>query len=217
MPLESDDVSKQYSKWWRGLKSSERKALIASGYFDPQKPHNAEPLDIRSKLNDTPISFLPRDLEWHSDRFKLQLSSPSTYEEVCDNETKRVDDKQRQLVSDRLQALFFFIIKRMDESSDCSMRLDADVLRIVIGADNPPSQTKLAKRYGVTKQAVSIRCRTLLRQLGIETSLFMRPEDEVNSMRVSRILRHYSASATPPKESFDVGYKKPTRLRPRKK
>jgi len=211
-------MAEEYAKWWRGLKSSERKALIASGYFDPDRPHHNECLDIRSKLNDTPISFLPRDLEWHSDRFKLQLSRESTFDEVVRSENPKVINEFLELVSDRLKSLFFFIIKRMKESSDPSMRLDAEVLRIVIGDGCPPSQVELAKTFGITKQAVSIRCRTLLRQLGLEPSLFMRPNDEVNVIRMSRLLRVYGArKPTPPKESFSVPCKRESRSRPRKK
>ena len=179
--------------------------------FDASKLHEAEPLDARSILNDLPVSFLPSDLDFHSERFKLQLSSPSAADEVCQSENPAASNPYLEAVSERLRAFFFFILKRMDESTDRSIQLDADVLRIVLGSGKPPSQVDLASKHGLTKQAVSIRCRTLLRQLGLETSVFMRPEDEVNSMRVARILNPRSLNGLrkkkqppppPTKESF---------------
>ena len=211
-------MEKVYAKWWRELKPSERKALVSAGYFDPLKPENGDPLDLRSRLNDTPVSFLPRDLEWHSDRFKLQLSDKSTFEQIVDTEEKKETDAFRLLISQRLKTILFFIIKRFEQSKDPSTRLDGEVLKIVIGEGNPPSQVQLAKTYKMTKQAVSIRCRTLLRQLGLETSLFMRPDDEVKVMRMSRLVRIYAdGKAKPPhKESFSNPCKLGSRSRPRK-
>jgi len=70
------------------------------------------------------------------------------------------------------------------------MRLHADIIRIVLGEANPPSMTVLAKRHKLTKSAVSLKCRKMLNNLGLEPSRFMRPEDEVESMRLSHILKN---------------------------
>jgi len=81
------------------------------------------------------------------------------------------------------------MLEGLDESSDTSMHLHADVIRIVVGEGRPPSMTELARKHGVSKAAVSLRCRKLLRRLGLEPSRFMRSNDEVSAMRVSAIVR----------------------------
>lgn len=96
---------------------------------------------------------------------------------------------QLDLASMRMRATLEFLLSGCDQSTDPEMRLKADIIRIVVGEGNPPKMTVLAQRHGFSRAAVSLRCRTLLRQLDIEPSRFMRPEDEVSSMRFSAILR----------------------------
>ena len=57
--------------------------------------------------------------------------------------------------------------------------------------------TALANAHGVSKAAVSLRCRKLLRRLGLEPSRFMRPEHEVSAMRVSSIVRGSGVELSP--------------------
>lgn len=102
------------------------------------------------------------------------------------------------LASIRLRATIEFILAGCDQSTDPEMRLKADIIRIVIGEGSPPRMTVLAKRHGFSRAAVSLRCRTLLRQLSIEPSRFMRPEDEVRNMRISAIFRGFSSPTPPP-------------------
>ena len=101
------------------------------------------------------------------------------------------DPKAAQLnfASLRLRATIQFLLEGLDASTDRAMQLHADIIRIVIGEGTPPRITALAKVHGLTKAAVSLRCRSLLRRLGLTPSRFMRPEREVNAMRVASLVR----------------------------
>lgn len=107
--------------------------------------------------------------------------------------------EQLDLASLRLRATLHFLLEALDTSTDPDMRLHADVIRIVVGEGRPPKMTILAKRHKLSKAAVSLRCRKLLRRLGLEPSRFMRPEDEVNNMRISSILRNLPSPSPLPR------------------
>jgi len=101
------------------------------------------------------------------------------------------DPKQQalELASLRLRATLHFLLEGLDRSTDQAVRLHADIIRLVVGEGCPPRMTELARRHGVTRAAISLRCRKLLRRLGLEPSRFMRPQNEVNNMRIASILR----------------------------
>lgn len=194
-------ISKEYASWWRRLSEQERKALISSGAFRADAPQDGEALESRSRLNGNHFDFQRNEQESFN-RVAMRLGSFAlgrdqanpTVSEVEANESDSSSQDPRlaelDLASLRLRATLHFLLEGLDESTDPAMRLHADIIRIVVGEGKPPKMTVLAKRHKMSRAAVSLRCRKLLRRLGLEPSRFMRPEDEVNSMRISSILRH---------------------------
>ena len=164
--------------------------------------------DSRSNLNGNHFDF-QRNEEESFNRVAQRVGSFSlggeqsnpTVGEVQANEDAlgHADPRLEQLdlASLRLRATLHFLLEGLDDSTDPAMRLHADIIRIVVGEGKPPKMTVLAKRYRLSRAAVSLRCRKLLRRLGLEPSRFMRPEDEVNNMRISSILRNLPKSALP--------------------
>jgi hypothetical protein len=158
-------------------------------------------LESRSRLNGNHFDFQRNEQESFN-RVAMRLGSFAlgrdqtnpTVSEVEANESDGALQDPRlaelDLASLRLRATLHFLLEGLDESTDPAMRLHADIIRIVVGEGKPPKMTVLAKRHKMSRAAVSLRCRKLLRRLGLEPSRFMRPEDEVNSMRISSILRH---------------------------
>jgi hypothetical protein len=190
-------VAAEYARWWAKLSKEEKKALIASGAFKAENP--AEPPEGRDRINDNRFDF-QRNEEESFNRVSLKAGafilnrrlSNETIEEVQSQEEAVNQDPriaQLDLAAIRLRAMLHFLLNGMDRSSDTNMRLNADVIRIVVGEGKPPKMGDLAKQHHITKAAVSLRCRKLLRQLGLPPSCFMRPEEEVTAMRVSSILR----------------------------
>jgi hypothetical protein len=152
--------------------------------------------------------------------FKNTASTPSALSEVIEAEENLdnlVGHIRRGEMLDGLRRVFDVLLEGMDESSDGEMRLRADVIRIAMGEGDPPTMTALAKRHGLGKTAVSLRCRKLLKQLGIEPSRFMRPEASVRVMRASYRVREVMRGdpAPPGKESPRLIERASTRSRPR--
>ena len=125
--------------------------------------------------------------------------------------------KHLELASIRLRATLHFLLEALDGSTDVEMRLHADIIRIVVGEGKPPQMVVLAKRHKISKAAVSLRCRKLLRRLGLDPSRFMRPSGACNSMFIASLLRNENVDThIPTKESFNVKAKNPVWSRPRK-
>lgn len=220
-------ISANYASWWRSLTADERKKLIASGAFRADDPADATPLDSRSLVNGNHFDF-QRNEEESFNRVQQRAGSFSssqdqanpTIAEVQAQEDSNTPKDPRlshlDLASTRLRATLQFLLEGLDTSTDPAMRLHAEIIRLVVGEGKPPNMTTLAKAHGISKAAVSLRCRKLLRQLGIEPSRFMRPEDEVNNMRISSILRGFRDPAPPPgRNLFETPPPGLTRTRPR--
>jgi hypothetical protein len=241
----SIETSKAYKVWWASLRPEERRTLVASGAFRADDPQDTTPANDRTRVNDGHSPFDHQD-GWlaygPTNRHRDSIASPSdVLQQVIANE--ETDDQgmsharaDLDLATFRLRATLTFLLSALDKSTDSAMRLHADIIRIVVGEGNPPRMTELAQRHGITRAAVSLRCRRLLRQLGLEPSIFMRPESHVVSMRFSRIVSHATgqpcsiggkrrksalfgdlATPTPPpsKESPRKAGVFPTRARPR--
>ena len=213
----------EYNRWWKGLRPEERKALIESGAFRADEPMNNAV--GREKVNDGHFDFHLNEIKsfnrdsGKANSFITNDTTPADEVMIRDDEQHGIDPRLEELdlASIRLRATLHFLLEGLDESTDASMRLHADVIRIVVGEGKPPKMTVLAKKHNITRSAVSLRCRKLLRRLGLTPSVFMRPEDEVNAMRVSSILRHANKGGdglTPGKESFNAQSRRATQSRP---
>ena len=196
---------------WASLSRDEKARLIASGLYDR-----------RGNLLDSLGEDRVNDNRGGDMRitFKPTVTSPSALSEVIEAEENLdnlVGHIRRGEMLDGLRRVFDVLLEGMDESSDGEMRLRADVIRIAIGEGDPPTMTALARRHGLGKTAVSLRCRKLLKQLGIEPSRFMRPEASVRVMRASfRVREALKPTPAPPgKESPRTGANLGTRSRPR--
>jgi hypothetical protein len=198
------------------LTPEERKKLIASGCFELKQLDNPDLSSSRTIADDTPINFLQADSNergnWLS-KLVSNHSKDSVVDEVQANEEQTMANTPdnpavlQSLALVRLRATLHFLLDVLDGSTDPAMRLHADIIRIVIGEGNPARMTDIAKVHGLTKSAISLRCRTLLRRLGLEPSKFMRPEDEVNSIKVAAIVRSINKVDTEKKSVGKISLK----------
>ena len=222
-------MSAEYARWWKRLSPDERKALVDSGAFRADDPADSTPLDSRARVNGNHFDF-QRNEEESFNRVMDRMGSfalsrrllNETVENVMSDEEMTTNPRVAalDLAGLRLRATLHFLLDGLDDSTDPAMRLHADIIRIVVGEGKPPRMTALARTHNISKAAVSLRCRKLLRRLGLAPSRFMRPEDEVNNMRVASIIRNLDdapSPATPGKESLQKPSKSSTQSRPRKK
>ena len=207
------------------MRPEEKRALIESGAFRADDPMSAEL--SRERVNDGKFDFQQNEEKSYNQEDGRAGSfigghSPSALEEVIEREASDVIDadprlQQLELASIRLRATLHFLLEALDGSTDVEMRLHADIIRIVVGEGKPPMMTVLAKRHKISKAAVSLRCRKLLRRLGLDPSHFMRPSGACNTMFIASLLRKEKMDThIPHKESFKNVAKNAVWSRPRK-
>jgi hypothetical protein len=189
------DVSAEYRKWWRKLTPEERRKLIASGCFEVKELHNADAALRRTIADDTPINFLSADATNHRPDWLVKITSTDknpVIDAVIDGEELGMDSKSleaQSLALIRLRAMLHFLLETLDGSTDQSVRLHAQIIRIVVGEGSPARMTELAKEFGLTKSAISLRCRTMLRRLGLEPSKYMRSLHDVEKIKIAAMRR----------------------------
>ena len=207
------------------MRPEEKRALIESGAFRADDPMSAEL--SRERINDGHMDFQSNEEKSFNQEDGRAGSfigghSPSAVDEVMEREDVDVaitDSrlKHLELASIRLRATLHFLLEALDGSTDVEMRLHADIIRIVVGEGKPPQMVVLAKRHKISKAAVSLRCRKLLRRLGLDPSRFMRPSGACNTMFIASLLRNEKMDThIPTKESFNTKAKSPVWSRPRK-
>lgn len=242
----SANIPAQYAAWWRSLTPQDRRLLIAQKLFDPSDLAGDKRQD-RSRVNDGHFDF-NRSEEQNTFNRQGKQGNLTTITQSAADEVAQAEEvtlasldpriEQLDLASFRLRAMLEFLLDGLDASTDPAMRLKADVIRIVVGEGRPPRMSELAKAHNLTRSAVSLQCRKLLRRMGLPPSRFMRPEDEVRTMRVAYLVRqargdHMEGAKTqkneekpqisragtphtPGKESITNPPKGSTRSRPRK-
>ena len=187
------NLSAEYNRWWKKLSKDERKTLIESGAFRADEPSNATPNDSRSSVNGGHFDFSrAEDEKTYANTHaagSLKNNTPTPPETLIALEDAPAMQRF-EVAALRLRATLFFLLEGLDKSTDPAMRLHADIIRIVVGEGQPPKMKDLASRHGLSRAAISLRCRKLLRRLGLEPSRFMRPEQAVASMKFSRIMHH---------------------------
>ena len=221
-------IPQSYARWWKRLSASERAQLIDAKLVNPDDLIGLKAFD-RSRVNDGHHDFSRHKDEQDGSKAGRSLtkaiSSPSAADTVVANEDSilaHLDERlaNLDLAGLRLRATLAYLLEGLDGSTDPAMRLHADIIRIVVGEGMPPKMTELANRHGITRAAVSLRCRKLLSSLGIEPSRFMRPTDEVESMKIAYSRRKTAffvdevGRGTPGKESITKRAKKVTQSRP---
>jgi len=205
----ASDLSREYNRWWRSLRPEEKRSLIESGAFRADEPMSAEL--SRERVNDGHFDFQSNEEKSFNQELYGQARDGSfigghvrsTVDDVMERESFDVAGadsrlKHLELASIRLRATLHFLLEALDGSSDVEMRLHADIIRIVVGEGKPPMMTVLAKRHNISKAAVSLRCRKLLRRLGLDPSHFMRTSGACNTMFIASLLRKENINTTTP-------------------
>lgn len=205
-----ENIAREYRRWWKTLTPIERRNLIESGTFRAdalldELPGNNE------RINRNPVDLVGMEIRASGQHKHSRVGKDwtpinedlTTTRDLVEQAEQAQDPRQQalELASLRLRSTLHFLLEGLDRSTDQAVRLHADVIRLVVGEGCPPRMTELARRHGVTRAAVSLRCRKLLRRLGLEPSRFMRPQDEVNNMRIASILREKPAKSEKPRKT----------------
>jgi len=194
----------EYRRWWKNLTDDERRKLIASGAFNPSNISDSDSALARGVMDDTPINMHTHGENGAGPQWLQRILKTDkdvvTNDVVANMDTPppNANDMHMQLIAVRWRATIHFLLEGLDNSTDVNARLRGDIIRLVMGEGDPPNMTQLGKQYGLSRAAISHRCRTLLRRLGLEPSKFMETERTVNIYRVRQLLVNINKAERPP-------------------
>lgn len=162
------NISTEYRRWWTSFSQKERNTLIASGTFKADALDNPERALHDSRVDQDKFDFAEpvTDDATNNDGTRrvrsTDFTTPPAIDQVIANEADAVPPDPRladiDLATFRLRGMLHFLLESLDKSTDPEMPLTAQIIRIVVGEGCPPKMSELAKRYGMTRAAVSLRC-----------------------------------------------------------
>jgi hypothetical protein len=179
MSLESE-----YRKWWRKLPKADKELLKSTGfdyknfkddgvpiahrYFGGETEKQDENETINNGLNGYDINF-NQFRKWISDKNK--------------NEDEIV---RRYFLFDEVLEILNRVISILDDSNDKSVKLHATCIKIALGMPEQPNMTKLAREHNLTRAAVSLRVKTIQKNLGLSPSMYMKSEYACSKLSKAR-------------------------------
>jgi hypothetical protein len=178
MSLESE-----YSKWWRKLPKADKELLKSTGFDYKNFKDDGVPLAHRyfggeteneDRENQAPPS---NGYDINFNQFKKWISDKNK------NEDEIV---RRYFMFDEVLEILNRVISILDDSNDKSVKLHATCIKIALGMPEQPNMTKLSKEHNLTRAAVSLRVKTIQKNLGLAPSMYMKSEYACNKLSKAR-------------------------------
>ena len=197
---EKDGIRKYYL-WWKSLSPDERARLLAEGgiHLDPdnadliRRPDHYEVLEHASVTDDDDYTINEQlDLQSKT-HTELQYSK----EDLC------------RVVNTIVNTL-------CDTATDRATRMHILCCQVALGIGNPPTQSKIAKEFGLTRAGVSFRVKTIQQSFGVPPSHLMRSQATCDTYRsrAYRVHRERLAASQRPDEQEGAATPKATRPSP---
>jgi hypothetical protein len=191
MSLESE-----YSKWWRKLPKADKELLKSTGFDYKNFKDDGVPIAHRyfggetDKLDgyeDQPFSlannsgYCPASL---SNGYDINFQQ---FVKWTSDRNKNEDEVLKRFFSfDDVLEILNRVISILDDSNDKSVKLHATCIKIALGMPEQPNMTKLAREHNLTRAAVSLRVKTIQKNLGLSPSMYMKSEYACSKLSKAR-------------------------------
>jgi hypothetical protein len=178
-------LANEYSKWWRKLPKAEKELLKSNG-FD-YKDFNYDGIPIAHR-------YFGGETEKQDESENPKIAGANGFDINFDQFKKWMVDKNKN--EDQIARRFFSfddvleilnrVISILDDSNDKSVKLHATCIKIALGMPEQPNMTKLSKEHNLTRAAVSLRVKTIQKNLGLSPSMYMKSEYACNKLSKAR-------------------------------
>lgn len=168
--MSSSDYETEYRKWVESLTPKQRAKLVAQGLDKPLSD------DGRTYKSDPTVAFEKASCDFDYDTFDRKEAVSSALDEFGTSK----GCEMLRWVFERLQGA----------KNDGMKRLEIDTLMMTLGMEQMlgvKSQTELAKKYGITRAAISARVKSWQKFLGLRTTSTMKSPSACQSYRNSRL------------------------------
>jgi len=175
-------LENEYRKWWKKLTKREKEVLKATGFdykncADDGVPlahryFGGEPVQDEDMTGNKPLGY---DINFN--QFRKWLSDKNQTEDKIKKLTFSFDD---------VLEILNRVIAILDDSNEKAVKLHATCIKIALGIPNQPNMTALAKDHNLTRAAVSLRVKTIQKNLGLAPSMYMKSEYACNKLSKAR-------------------------------
>jgi hypothetical protein len=176
------DMENEYRKWWRKLSKEEKASLLKTGFNPKNYKDDGVPSAHRY------FGGEPSDNEIESRKvvfgYDINFNSYKNWQNnFAKNESYL---KNRKFTNDEVLEIINRVILVLDDSNDASVKLHAICIKIALGVPGQPTMTAVAKCYNLTRAAVSLRVKTIQRNLGLAPSIYMKSEHACKKLSRAR-------------------------------
>jgi len=180
MSLESE-----YRKWWRKLPKADKELLKSTGFDYKNFKDDGVPLAHRYFGGETEKQG--EDNEYASTNINGYDINFSQFKKwIGDREKKEDEIARRYFLFDEVLEILNRVISILDDSNDKSVKLHATCIKIALGMPEQPNMTKLAREHNLTRAAVSLRVKTIQKNLGLAPSMYMKSEYACSKLSKAR-------------------------------
>jgi hypothetical protein len=178
MSLESE-----YNKWWRKLPKADKELLKSTGFDYKNFKDDGVPLAHRYFGGETEKQE-GEDQAPTSNGYDINFNQ---FKKWISDRTKNEDEiSRRYFLFDEVLEILNRVISILDDSNDKSVKLHATCIKIALGMPEQPNMTKLAREHNLTRAAVSLRVKTIQKNLGLSPSIYMKSEYACSKLSKAR-------------------------------
>lgn len=172
--MDNENYKKTYNDWVKNLSPKEREKLKAQGLDKP--------------LEDSTFTYKK------DDELALSLASGDSfdYDSLDENSEEKSDENStmQKAMEYALETIRWSFMRLLANKNDKDLRLDMNAFFFANGLEfllEVKTQTELAKKFGVTRAAVSAMVKGWQNVLGTKPSAFMKSESACKAYKKARI------------------------------
>lgn len=173
------ELKNEYKRWWRKLTKDQKQILLDTNFDYKNYENDGVPLAHRYIADDSTFDENERK-EGYDINYNSFIKWSQKKNEINNNVMKNVFTK------DEVLEILSRVLMVLDESNDLSVKLHATCIKISLGMPGQPTMTALAKTNNLTRAAVSLRVKTIQKNLGLSPSFYMKSEHACLKLSKSR-------------------------------
>ena len=173
-------IYEEYKKFWKRLTKAEREALASTG-FDHGRPDDSGVPFAHRYFGGEPVS--DHEEETKSDGYDINRVAANRWHQ---REREEAPVSERVFSQDDVLDILRKVIAVLDLSPHPEVRLHGTCIKIALGMPGLPTMTALAEQHDLTRAAISLRVKTIQRNLRLPPSLYMKSESACKKLSMAQ-------------------------------
>lgn len=172
-------IKNLYKAWWKKLTKEQKEGLIASGfdinnpnYAGVPQPHRYVDEGIDSSANLEHFSNNHKELSARGYDIDYQIGRKWVSDKYQEEKVESIETYTHEQVLDVLSK----VISVLDDSNEPAVKLHGACIKIALGVPDQMNMSELARKFKLTRAAVSARVKTVQKNLKLPPSVYMKSD-----------------------------------------